>query len=585
MEVKHCGDDDLPSCPDKSNDVFPGGVVSHERASDCEFENMEDSRDFGLLRDFEFCESNEFDEARLFSDFQRYEEQLEAISYHGLLDSLKYDIATPSIETCLKEIAGFGGISSDIRVECAAERSWALPLTTSLEILNRYKCGLKRMRDTRDGIRAHDLSTVDMIRIAGAKFIQSSTSRDANGNLSAHPYDYYLNGYPEEVKRNVRLAMTLFAAAEKVGAQKFEAAIEFLDQCDGLSSACGNSVERIVHHFSGALRERIDREKGTVSEKGLGRRLTLDIDAEIMKPSVPVLMTHQQIPFFQLQQLCTMQTIMENVAESKKVHVIDLGIRNGSQWVILMQVLAARQENPVELLKITAIGTFSPELIEGTGKRLEEFAEDLKLPFSFNIIMLSDMNDFREDLIGLQDNETVIVYAQFLLRSMIPHPDRLEFIMSVIKRINPIIMVVAEIDANLNSPVFVARFVDALLYYSAFFDSFEDCMKRDDENRKFTECVLFAKAIRTIVAAEGEERSERHVKLNVWRAFFHRYRMIEVGLGISSMNQVALMKNSLPCAKSCTLAMNGKSLVIGWKDTPICFLSTWKFPGTSEHDV
>ncbi|KAI4364490.1 hypothetical protein MLD38_020573 [Melastoma candidum] len=547
---------------------------------------MEDYGDFNPFRDFEFCESNVFDEARVFSDFQRYDEQLEAASYCGFLDSLKYDIASPSIKTHLNEIVGLGGISTDIQeVECAAEKSWAPPLTTLLEILNQYKCGLRRMRDTREGIRADGLSTVDIIRIAGAKFIQSSTSRDADGNLSAHLYDYYLHGYPEEVKRNVRLGMTLLAAAEKVGDHKFVAAIEFLDQCDVLSSASGNSVERIVHHFSGALREKIDRETGTVSENGLGRRLTLDIEAEITKPSIPVLVTHQQIPFFQLQQLCTTQTIMENVTQSKKVHVIDLGIRNGSQWVILMQALAARQENPVELLKITAIGTFSPELIEETGKRLEEFAKDLKLPFSCNTITVSDMMDLREDHIGLQDDETVIVYSQFLLRSMIPHPDRLESIMSVIKQINPIMMVVAEIDANLNSPVFVTRFIDALLYYSAFFDSFEDCMKRDDENRKFTECVLFAKAIRTIVAAKGEERSQRHVKLNVWRAFFHRYRMAEVDLGISSTSQVALAKNSLPCAKSCTVEMNGKSLVIGWKDTPICFLSAWKFEGTSEHDI
>lgn len=62
---------------------------------------------------------------------------------------------------------------------------------------------------------------------------------------------------------------------------------------------------------------------------------------------------------------------------------------------------------------------------------------------------------------------------EYLLRSMITWPNQLESIMEVVRSINPCIMFVTEIEANHNSPAFVSRFVEALFYFSAYFDCLE----------------------------------------------------------------------------------------------------------------
>ncbi|KAK3034623.1 hypothetical protein RJ639_033578 [Escallonia herrerae] len=83
--------------------------------------------------------------------------------------------------------------------------------------------------------------------------------------------------------------------------------------------------------------------------------------------------------------------------------------------------------------------------------------------------------------------------------------------------------------------------------------------------------------IQNIVATEGEERISRSVRINVWRAFFARFGMVEIELGNSSLYQANLILKQFSCGGSCTLESNGKSLIIGWKSTPVHSLSIWKF--------
>jgi hypothetical protein len=67
----------------------------------------------------------------------------------------------------------------------------------------------------------------------------------------------------------------------------------------------------------------------------------------------------------------------------RKIHIIDLAVRNGGQWTILMQVVANRYEYSLELLKITVVGTSSKHVIEHPGKQLASFAQAANLPFFF----------------------------------------------------------------------------------------------------------------------------------------------------------------------------------------------------------
>jgi len=426
------------------------------------------------------------------------------------------------------------------------------------------------------------LSTIEIMKMAGTRFIQSSSSKSASGLILNHPFGFSFSGLSDEEKEDVSLAESLLACAEKVGYQQYERARKLLSQTESLSSKTGNPVKRVVHYFAEALRQRIDKQTGRVSSINMQKMESLFDPQEVSKDLNPALIAlYEELPFSQVSIFTCVQALLENVSVAKKIHIIDLEIRKGLQWTILMQALQLRNECPLELLKITAVESgnsdTSKHIVEDTGKRLKDFAQSLNIPFSFDIVIVSDLLHIREDLFKIDSEETVAVYSQFALRSKIQQSDKLETIMKVIRTINPIVMVFAEIEANHNSKSFVNRFIEALFYFSAYFDCFENCMKGDEKNRFILESMYFSHGIRNIVAEEGAERKSRDVKIDVWRAFFKRFGMVEIELSMKSLYQAELVAKRFSCGRSCTFDMNGHCLLVGWKGTPINSVSVWKF--------
>nr|ANJ78489.1 DELLA protein RGL1 [Pyrus pyrifolia] len=526
----------------------------------------------------------------LFPKYQQEEQQQPLISYYGLYDAMQVDPLSMPFQACLGKIAKLEDIPNLVpHVEPKKEKRDPFSSLAGLDLLNSYGSGFKRLNGERNFESSNynactdqvatgrRLSTEEIMRVAGARFIQTYSQVSDVPSMLSHPFGSSFSGLSYEEARDVELVEFLLVSAEKVGYQQYERAGNLLKRCDSRSSSTGNPVERVVHFFSEALREKIDRETGRVAPKVLGNKQSFDVDRAMKIPNDTTLACQIKLPFGQVVQFAGIQAIVENVAEAKKVHVIDLEIRNGVQWTGLMQALASRCDCLLELLKITAVGTTCRESVEETGKRLGSFAQTMNLPFCFKIVMVEDMLDLKEDMFELDFEETVVVYSQFALRSMVPKPDRLESAMKVIKNIRPCLTVVTEVEANHNSPVFVTRFIDALFYFAVYFDCLETCIQRDDPNRSILESMYFGTGIRNIVANEGEERNIRNVKIDVWRAFFARYGMEEIELSSSSLYQADLILKNFPYGNSCTLNMDGKCLLLGWKGTPLHSLSLWKF--------
>ncbi|GMN55188.1 hypothetical protein TIFTF001_024294 [Ficus carica] len=455
----------------------------------------------------------------------------------------------------------------------------------ALEILNNHGSGFKRLKGRRiivpyddtatinEGSEDQKRSTEEILRIAGERFIKYS-SQQATG----HPFRSSFSGLSYEEMKNVELVELLLSSAEKVECQQYESARRLLNLCGHLSSDTGNPVQRVVYYLCESLKEKIDRETGGISSKGTRKNfLSFDVDKAMEVPDAPKLAFHRELPFSQLEKFAGIQAIVENIGEAKKIHVIDLRIANGVQWTALMQALASRQECQIELLKITALVTNSKHAIEGTGKWLSNFASTMNVPFSFKVVMVPNMLDLKEDLFELDADETIAVYSSFALRSMLAQPAQLESLMRVIRGLNPCVMVVAEVEANHNSRAFVNRFIEALFFYGTMFECLETFMKGDEPNRVIVEALYCFEAMRNIVACEGEERKIRNVKFDVWRAFFERCGMEELELSPSSIYQAKLVTKNFALGSSCTLEMDGKCLMMGWKGTPLQSLSVWKF--------
>ncbi|CAN4113396.1 unnamed protein product [Withania somnifera] len=423
---------------------------------------------------------------------------------------------------------------------------------------------------------SHKLSMEEILRVAGERYIQHSTQRIDGLSMSIHPYGPVFSGLCMEETRDVELVHLLLATAEEVNNQQFHLARKFISRCMWVASDSGTPIQRLSFYFAKALEERIDRSTGRYTCTDEDRHLKY-IKIMSLGTNSAFLTCHQLIPFNQVMQFAGIQTIVENVRSAKKIHLIDFSIRSGIQWTLLIQALAEKGDSPIELLKITAVGSTEKENFEVTGNSLHSFAKSLGLPFSFDKVFVSDMKDFKKESINTKTDETVAVYCNSILRTLIPRPDCLDNLMKVVRSIGPTVIVVGEVEANHNSPSFLNRFIETLFFYSAFFDCFEDCMDRGSPCRTTIEGVYFGEGIRNIVAAEGEDRFTRNVKLEVWRAFFARFAMVEEELSESAWYQANLILQQFAKGSSCDLKKDGKGLIIGWKGTPIHSLSVWKF--------
>ncbi|KAI4301508.1 hypothetical protein L6164_034782 [Bauhinia variegata] len=456
----------------------------------------------------------------------------------------------------------------------------------SLELLSNYGSRCKKLKGQETNnvgmnneITAgrQKLSIVELIRMAGERYVQFSANCYDDFYIPMHPYGFGSFGtglLSEEESREVELAQFLLAAAEKVGCQQYERASRLLLHCHLNSSARANPVQRVIFSFVQALRERIDKETGRFAPKGSEKNEENELINNLSTSKAVI--CHQKIPFNQVMQLTGTQAIVENVASQTKIHLIDLCIRSGVQCSPLMKALAEREEKPVELLKITAIGYSRESKLEENRKRLASFAESLNLPFSYKVILVKDAAEINEDQFEIEEDEAVVVYSPYILRTMVAKPECLENLMRVLRNIKPSIMIVLEVEANHNSPSFVNRFIEALFSSAAFFDCLDDCLKDEPESRMAVEMIL-NQGIRNIVAMESKERTVRDVKIDVWRKFFARYRMVETEFSEASMYQASLVLKRFAHGNSCNIDKNGKCLILGWKGTPMHSLSAWRF--------
>ncbi|KAK3025455.1 hypothetical protein RJ639_041341 [Escallonia herrerae] len=566
------------------------GILHGEKATEqAQFQFLADFRSLGdspsLVNSSDSARSTIAEEEIVCPKYQHEHHVQQFFTEFGNSEDSYFRIASPPLQPCQEVITELLKIESEISelIEPQKESPISLP---SLGVLNNSGSRSRRLKCENYNVPIYEtaytapsnghMSTHAVLRLAGEKFIQSSQRLD-DFSFSSHPFPASLYGHPYQETRDVELVEYILASAEKVGRQQYERASKILNLCDELCSNKANPVQRLVYYFSEALREKIDRETGRITTKGLGKKQPFDVKEALMSPCPAAFAYHQKVPFHQLSQFTGIQLILESVGGARRVHIIDLEVRNGTHCTVLMQALAARGDCPLEHLKITAVGTKSKPKIEETGKRLIEFARSMNIPFSFNVVMVPSMLDLRKDLFDLHFEEAVAVYSPFLFCTMLVKPEWLDSLMRVITNINPRIMVVAEIESNHNSPVFVNRFIEALFYYSTFFDALEDCIDHRDPNRSTLESMYLAQGIRSVVATEGGERTSRHVKINVWRAFFARFGMAEMEISSSSMYQANLLLKNFACGSSCTLDRDEKCLMIGWKGAPVYSLSAWKF--------
>lgn len=503
-------------------------------------------------------------------------DQQEYVAEFGSTDNLYLD-AAPQSFSCgdeSRKVVSVNSLRESDPIKPGKKRSF--------QILKKYASRCRRLNGENVNFTSYErecqmssgLSVETLIHLGAEKFIKSSSQLSHELSVLSHPYASSILCHSKE-DSGVQLVQSLLSCAEKADKKKYEEAYELLLECERMSSAEGSPVQRLVCYFTEALYEKMDRETGRVSPKGLGKKVENPLMA-VNSPDETKMAFHIELPISQITKFAGIQAVVDNIGEASKVHFIDFEIRKGIHCIILMQALADRCGHPIQHLKITAVGTMSEASIVATGRQLMSFASSLGLPFSFHVVMVEDVLELNENRFELDAEETIAVYAEYTFTYMIGQQDRLEHVMKVMRALKFCVMVVAEVEGNINSPIFVDRFVEALLFYGAYFESMAECVK-NEKQRCIAEATCFGSSIRNVVATEGNERKIRHVRIEVWRSFFTRFGFAETELSMSSVYQANLVVKNFSSGSFFTFDIDGKSLIIGWKGTPVSSISAWKF--------
>ncbi|KZV45433.1 hypothetical protein F511_41910 [Dorcoceras hygrometricum] len=189
--------------------------------------------------------------------------------------------------------------------------------------------------------------------------------------------------------------------------------------------------------------------------------------------------------------------------------------------------------------------------------------------------VVSEFKDVREASFDLETDEVVTVYASVCLWTQLVTPSSLNDFMKCIKELDPSLMVVNEYEACTDTLNFIDRFYGSLIYAMTVFDCLENCLKGDPLYWKIIEEFLRG-VIRNIITAEDEERIYWHAKIDFWRNLFAEFDMMEMELSDVCKYQAKLLLKSNSSWNNCTLDMEGKCLIVGWKGTPLQSISAWK---------
>ncbi|KAL8153078.1 hypothetical protein V2J09_010838 [Rumex salicifolius] len=376
----------------------------------------------------------------------------------------------------------------------------------------------------------------------------------------------------EEVRQQLRdeeglhLLTLLLQCAEAVSADNLAEANNILVEISQRSTPYGTSAQRVAAYFSEAMSARLVNS-------------CLGIYASF---TMPTLYTHKMVSAFQVfngisplvkfSHFTANQAIQEAFDREDRVHIIDLDIMQGLQWPGLFHILASRPGG-APFVRLTGLGT-SVEALEATGKRLSDFADKLGLPFEF--IPVAEKIGNLSDVERLKVTKREAVAVHWLQHSLYDVTGSDANTLRLLQRLEPKVVTVVEQDVS-RTGSFLGRFVEAIHYYSALFDSLSASYGEESEERHVVEQQLLSREIRNVLAVGGPTRSGGEPRLASWRQKLEDCGFRGVSLGGNAAAQATLLLGMFP-SDGYTLVEDNGTLKLGWKDLSLLSASAWRLP-------
>lgn len=244
------------------------------------------------------------------------------------------------------------------------------------------------------------------------------------------------------------------------------------------------------------------------------------------------------IPWHRFGFCASNSAIFKAIQGFQRVHILDFSITHCMQWPTLIDALAKRPQGPPEVrITVPSCRPSVPPLVnistEQVGLRLGNFAKFRDVVFEFNVIgnnnsnnsnstscdeflfesMLSHLNPATLDL---REDEALVINCQNWLRYLSDErkgssqnviSPRDHFI-SLIKGLNPTIVLMVDEDCDLSAPSLTSRITTCFNYLWIPFDALETFLPKESSQRVEYESDIGQK-IESIISYEGGQRIER----------------------------------------------------------------------------
>ncbi|KAH9532705.1 hypothetical protein CY35_18G012800 [Sphagnum magellanicum] len=389
----------------------------------------------------------------------------------------------------------------------------------------------------------------------------SSTTLHPSAAEVAH-YGNQASSSVYENTQGLELLALLLQCAEAVSANNVNDANSMLLQLSELATPYGSSVQRVVAYFAEGMASRL-----VASSLGFLSPLPPIQMITTQKIVSAVQIFNDMCPLVKFSHFTANQAIVDAFEGMRDVHIIDIDIMHGLQWPALFHILACRPGGPPQV-RITGLGT-SMELLEATGKRLSDFAETLRLPFEYNAVVDRIGNVDPSALRVRMGDALAVHWMQHSLYDVTGSDPQF---LSLLRRLSP--KVITMVEQNLrHEGSFIDRFIEALHYYSALFDSLGANYTDENLDRHLVEQQLLSCEIKNIIAVGGPARTGQP-KFVQWREELTQAGFKPVSLSGKAATQASLLLGMFPCDGYTLIDQTG-TLKLGWKDHCLLTASAW----------
>lgn len=382
----------------------------------------------------------------------------------------------------------------------------------------------------------------------------------------------------EEGSDGMKLVQQLIACAEAVACRDKKHASALLAELRSNALVFGTSFQRVASCFVQGLSDRLAllQPLGTV---GVLAPQANSVNTFKAEKDEALRLVYDICPQIQFGHFVANASILEAFEGESSVHIVDLGMTlglpHGLQWLNLIHSLAKHPGQQPHRLRITGVGN-SAELLQAIGDELDCYARSLGLNFEF-LWVESTLENLKPEHFKLLAGEVVIINSILQLHCVVKESrGALNSFLQILHELSPKLLILVEQDSNHNGPFFLGRFMEALHYYSAIFDSLDAMLPKYDTRRAKIEQFFFAEEIKNIISCEGPARVERHERVDQWRR-----RMSRAGFQPSPIKTIMQAKQWLEKANFCegyAVTEEKSCLVLGWKSKPIIAASCWKCP-------